>query len=54
MLDLYSNKGNLTGPVICYIIAPMIYIIHTSSSVRRLLFFSILKCEGVSPVIFLN
>lgn len=60
--DGFNKQNKISGniPVIDimqrtrYILVNKIYIIHTSSSVRRLLFFSILKCVGVSPVIFLN
>ena len=37
-----------------YTIIIITYIIHTFSSVPRLLCLSFLKCEGVSPVNFLN
>ena len=51
---LYVDKGIPTQAVYCYMINNIPYIIHTSSRVPRLLFFSFLKCDGVSPVIFLN
>ncbi len=49
-----SCKGGQLCNLKCYIIKDISYIIHTFSSVLRLLCLSDLKNEGVSPVIFLN
>jgi hypothetical protein len=50
----YFNKGRTSDKTKRYTIDGLIYIIHTFSRVSRRLFLSILKWEGVSPVIFLN